>query len=197
MTRNILLTLAAAAICIGTAGAQVKIAAKVKGIEAQLTKSPDFEVSDTREKRSDSKDWLEVEVGFEVESTGKGDFVSGVQVQFFMFPKSAQEKEMRKVLTASVDHVNLLKGETLYSAVYISPNTLARLFGKGKTVNTRDIAVAIEIHSGGIIGGDATEKKSDRWWQGDKIGKMDGFLRPKHETPFANLWYDRYAEVKR
>ena len=192
------LTAGMLAISIFSAQGQSDVKAKVAGIASQLTKTPEFEVSGTKKKRNTPKEWLEVEVGFQVASRAiPGDFVPNVEVKFFVFPKSATDKSMRKVLTASVQHVNLLKEEELYSAVYLSPNTLARLFGAGKTVNTRDIAVAVEIHAGGkLVGGDATEKKTDRWWQSESLGKIDGFLRPKHKTPFAMLWSDRYAEVE-
>ena len=142
------------------------------------------------------KDWLQIDVSFTVTSRDRDDFIDDLEIRFFVLPKSA-DKDYLKLYTATVKHVDVLKGEELHSAVYLSPNSLARIYGKGKKPNPRDLWVAIEVHSGGgIIGGDVTDGRTSRWWQKEDAPRDDSMLRPKSKTPFAHLWFDSYAETR-
>ncbi|HIG84846.1 MAG TPA: hypothetical protein EYG40_09335 [Verrucomicrobia bacterium] len=159
-------------------------------------KSPDFEVgSGIKEPKGERKDWLQIEVAFRLDSASRDDFIEAVEVKFFVLPKSAQPK-YKKLYTAVVNHVDLPKGETLRSSVFLSPNSLARIYGKGKKPNPRDLMVAVELHSGQIIGGEVTDGKSSRWWQKSDAPTDSSMLRPKSKTPFAYLWFDSYAETR-
>ena len=134
-------------------------------------------------------------VAFQLDSSSREDFVEAVEVRFFVLPKTAQPK-FKKLYTAVVNHVDLLKNETLRSSVFLSPNSLARIYGKGKKANPRDLAVAVEIHAGQIIGGEVTEGKTSKWWQKSDVPTDSSMLRPKSKTPFAYLWFDSYAETR-
>jgi len=159
-------------------------------------KSPDFEVgSGIKEPKGERKDWLQIDVAFRLDSTSRDEFVEAVEVRFFVLPKSAQPK-YKKLYTAVVNHVDLPKGETLRSCVFLSPNSLARIYGKGKKPNPRDLMVAVELHSGQLIGGEVTDGKSSRWWQKSDAPTDSSMLRPKSKTPFAYLWFDSYAETR-
>ena len=158
-------------------------------------KSPDFEVgSGIKEPKGERKDWLQIDVAFQLDSSSREDFVEAIEVRFFVLPKTAQPK-FKKLYTAVVNHVDLLKNETLRSSVFLSPNSLARIYGKGKKPNPRDLAVAVEIHAGQIIGGEVTEGKTSKWWQKSDVPTDSSMLRPKSKTPFAYLWFDSYAAV--
>lgn len=175
----------------------VKYKADISGIVVSSTKSPDFEVgSGVVKKKETRRDWIEIDVGFVLDSSDRDDFVGSAKVSFYVLPSSAQ-KQHKKLYKASVNHVDLLKGEELHSSVYISPNAIARLYGKGKAANPRDLMVAVEIHIGGkLVGGDVTDGKSSRWWQKKDVPTDESLLRPKAKTPFAYLWYDRFAETR-
>ena len=178
--------------------ASVALAQKAKVLKPTVStlKSPDFEVgSGIKEPKGERKDWLQIDVAFQLDSSSREDFVEAVEVRFFVLPKTAQPK-FKKLYTAVVNHVDLLKNETLRSSVFLSPNSLARIYGKGKKPNPRDLAVAVEIHAGQIIGGEVTEGKTSKWWQKSDVPTDSSMLRPKSKTPFAYLWFDSYAETR-
>ncbi len=130
--------------------ASVAFAQKAKVLKPTVSavKSPDFEVgSGIKEPKGERKDWLQIDVAFQLDSSSREDFVEAIEVRFFVLPKTAQPK-FKKLYTAVVNHVDLLKNETLRSSVFLSPNSLARIYGKGKKPNPRDLAVAVEIHAG-------------------------------------------------
>ena len=170
--------------------------AEIGDITVTAAKSPDFSVgSGLKEPKGVRKDWLQIDVSFTVTSRDRDDFINDLEIRFFVLPKSADKKYL-KLYTATVKHVDVLKGEELHSAVYLSPNSLARIYGKGKKPNPRDLWVAVEIHSGSLIGGDVTDGKSSRWWQKEDAPRDGSMLRPKSKTPFAHLWFDSYAETR-
>ena len=170
--------------------------AKVLKPTVSAAKSPDFEVgSGIKEPKGERKDWLQIDVAFQLESSSRDDFIEAVEVRFFVLPKSAEAK-YKKLYTAVVNHVDLPKNETLRSCVFLSPNSLARIYGKGKKPNPRDLMVAVEIHAGQLIGGEVTDGKSSRWWQKQDAPTDSSMLRPKSKTPFAYLWFDSYAETR-
>ena len=178
--------------------ASVAFAQKAKVLKPTVStlKSPDFEVgSGIKEPKGERKDWLQIDVAFQLDSSSREDFVEAIEVRFFVLPKTAQPK-FKKLYTAVVNHVDLLKNETLRSSVFLSPNSLARIYGKGKKPNPRDLAVAVEIHAGQIIGGEVTEGKTSKWWQKADVPTDSSMLRPKSKTPFAYLWFDSYAETR-
>ena len=170
--------------------------ADIGKITVTAAKSPDFSVgSGLKEPKGMRKDWLQIDVSFTVTSRDRDDFVDALEIKFFVLPKSAEKKHL-KVYTATVKHVDVLKGEELQSAVYLSPNSIARIYGKGKKPNPRDLWVAVEVHSGDLIGGDVTDGKTSRWWQNQDAPRDASMLRPKSKTPFAHLWFDSYAETR-
>ncbi len=170
--------------------------ATILNITRVAAKSPDFEVgSGIKEPKSERKDWIQIDVSFKISSDSREDFIEAVEFRFFVLPKSAQPK-YKKLYTATINHVDLLQGQTLHSSVFLSPNSLARIYGKGKKPNPRDLMVAVEVHSGDLIGGDATDSKSSKWWRNKEAPTDTSMLRPKSKTPFAYLWYDSYAETR-
>ena len=177
--------------------AQTQAKADIGDIAVTAAKSPDFSVgSGLKEPKGVRKDWLQIDVSFTVTSRDRDEFINDLEIRFFVLPKSADKKYL-KLYTATVKHVDVLKGEELHSAVYLSPNSLARIYGKGKNPNPRDLWVAIEVHSGGgIIGGDVTDGRTSRWWQKEDAPRDGSMLRPKSKTPFAHLWFDSYAETR-
>ena len=83
----------------------------------------------------------------------------------------------------------------IYSVAYMSPTTIAKIIGKSKMPSKSDIDVAVEIRSQGtLIAGDKTTSGSKKWWT--ELPQAEGLVLDKTKTPFAPLWWDRYAEVQ-
>ena len=79
-------------------------------------------------------------------------------------------------------------GEKAICLAYVSPSTLRRLLGDGKTFSaTSDIkAMAVEIsHGGQVVGGYPVGQ--GKWWEDlSKFSVIDGEILPKSKTPFAS-----------
>ncbi len=201
MPRLPVLLATASAFVLGAdlAPGQRKLKADIKDIAVDSTKSPEFQPgSGVKLQRDKRRDWLQIDVTFKADSPSKGDFIDALEVRFFVLPKSARP-EYKKLFSATLKHVDVLKDTELHSAVYLSPNALHRIYGRSVSVNPRDLWVAVEIHAGGeMVGWDATDGKSAKppWWRRTDVPKDSNTLRPKHKTPFAILWYDAYAEVR-
>ncbi len=192
----------AAVLLAAQAGAQAEIKAKVHDIDVEMQETPRYNLSSatTTKRVPVPRKWLQVDVVFEADSSNtKTDFIDSLQFKYFLIFDTPDKELQKKIFVATIDHVNVPKGEKFYSSVYVSPTSLDRLFGAGKsrTVNARDAAIAVEIHAGGeLVGGDATAKKSSRWWQGKTRTPVTGVVVSKTKTPFAPLWFDIYAEEK-
>jgi len=59
--------------------------------------------------------------------------------------------------------------------------------------------LGVEVLVNGEKVGQAAEKKPDKWWEAGSLSdQSDKFpLLNKNETPFAMLWWDRYAEIQK
>ena len=168
-------------------------AVKVKKIEVELQPTPLFEAGGgvKSKKVPRQKSWLEVEVEFEVKAGNKEGVVDNLQFRYYVAIKG---KEGTRMLMGDVTHVNMLEGDKLYSATYVSPTTLGKVTGKYRDFQKSAInAVAVEVsYNGRVIATESTGGKG-RWWEG--LSAEQGVLS-KEKTPFALLWIDRYADVK-
>ncbi len=175
---------------------ETKVKVDLNKIEVIAQKTPEFDVgSGIREAKAERKDWFQIEVEFSADSSNtRENFVGGLEFRYFVLPSSA-ERQQKKVYTATLSHVDIPKGENLRSAVYLSPNSLSRIY-EGRAPNPRDLWVAVEVYYGGtLIAGDVTDGKSSRWWQNPEAPKDAATLRPKNRTPFADLWLDAFADI--
>ncbi len=193
------LALAASFFSIVAASAQEKIKADIKKLTVDATKTPQVEPgSGVKLIRDKPRDWLQIDVEFQVDSRSREDFINSMEIRFFVLPKSAKP-DFKKLFTCTISHVDILKSTDLHSAVYFSPNALQRMYGSSGSANPRDLWVAVEIHAGGkMVGWDATDGKSAKakWWRRTDVPTDSSTLRPKHKTPYALFWYDSYAEVR-
>ena len=123
------------------------------------------------------------------------EFLDNLEFKYFITikPKNARD---RKVYTLTVPHIDIPKGDQMYSVAYMSPTTIGKIIGKDTTPSKSDIDVAVEVrYKGALVEGDATKSPSSKWW--NNMAQEDGKVLKKSETPFANLWLDRYAEVQK
>lgn len=163
--------------------------------------SPDIKTN--KDKGFKPKDWLEMEVEFELDAkpATKDGFADRVTVQWYAAVKK-REGGGYWLLNKNVEHVNVKIGEKLFSSVYISPNTYERLTGSEK-VSKGDIkavggAILINGVRVGLFSTEAIRNGGTPWWEAasDALARTDKFpMLNKNETPFKILWYDRYAEL--
>ena len=95
--------------------------------------------------------------------------------------------------------MNIPLGEEIYVCVFLSPASIRRLTGSDKAGKGSVKFVGFEVLAdGGVVASDTTGGK-DKWWTvaSEKISESSTVpLLSKAETPFADCWWDRYAEEK-
>lgn len=162
--------------------------------------SPDVQTG--KSKNFKPKDWLEVEAGIKIPATNaeqkKIGFIDQVTVKWYVAFKNPDGKGFIKI-TKTINHINVPIEEEIFSSVYMSPSMLKRVTGKDKAGKGDVEAVGIEVLVNGEKVGIAAQKKPEKWWEAGSLSdQSDKFpLLNKDETPFAMLWWDRYAEIQK
>jgi len=132
-----------------------------------------------------AEQWLEVEVNFE----SNIDWTDELTVKYFILLAGT-------CLTGEVTHIDIPKGRDLFSVMYVSPRTIARLTN-GKQLTALDIQdVGVQLVSKGqVLVTKSYKAKGDvQWWQNQQ--QVTGKVLNKNQTPFAPLLWDRYEQIK-
>lgn len=201
-----------------SAQSNIAVRAKVDKPKFDVLPSPDFG-GNTGLKRFKQKDWLEVEVEFELDAKGQGgsdpEFVDEVVFKYYVAVANGEQNRANPakfyLMEKEITHINIPVGEKIFSSVYLSPSSLRRITGSesaGKN-SVKSVAVVMS-HLGRPVGGNGTEgdvnrkdgrTKPNAWWTqlgGNTLVRTDKYpLLSKDETPFAALWWDRYSEIKK
>ncbi len=166
--------------------------------EFDLLQSPI--IVDGNGKNFKPKDWLEVEVLLKVDRLKvepEDHYLDEIKVNWNIVVKGQDRKAYW--IKKSVTYVNFPTDEEVYVSIYISPNTLKRITGKSRASKGDLEAVGGEIELNGAMVGFFSHGEKDGWWtktlKGVEVTQKFPLL-DKTQTPFAPLWYDRYAEVK-
>jgi hypothetical protein len=99
-----------------------------------------------------------------------------------------------------IEHVNIPLDEKVYCSVYLSPASIRRLTGSDRAGKGAVKAVGFEILVDGQVAA-FDSSSGGKWWSDPKAAAKfaDSDVVPllsKAETPFAQMWWDRYAEEK-
>lgn len=167
---------------------------KVESVKYETQPTPQFEAGNVKSKDiPNPRDWLEVEVEFEVEASQREAIIPELLFRYYVAVQA--EDGSTKVLTGDVTHANMVSGEKYFSSVYVSPMTLGKLTGDYRKFQPAAIkAVAVEVLFNGVSkGGKSEGGPAGRWWE--QTANEAGVL-PKDKTPFSLLWTDRYADTK-
>ncbi len=165
----------------------------VKKIEMQAQPTPVFQAAGVRDKKFKPRDWLEVEVEFDAKAVDPRDGVIP-EILFRYYVAMVDKEGNPVVMTGDITHLNVVGGETYFSAIYVSPATLGKITGDYRTFNINSVkAVGVEIFYNGVLVGGGTEGVSGKFWEGKTTSP--GVLS-RSETPFGILWIDRYADEK-
>jgi hypothetical protein len=150
--------------------------------------SPNFSVSKSKDFKP--KEWLEIEASFKVMMAPEppSKTAERVTVKWYVAVEHPEKKGGYLLLTKEITHVNVPLNEDIFSSVYLSPASIKRLTGGDRAGKNVVYLVGYEI----LIDGEKVNFKSSKgdaaWWNSVP-------LLNKMETPFANLWWDRYAEI--
>ena len=201
-TFKTILTVACSVALTGTAFSQLPTSKTnsfdVAKPEFDDLQSPMIQVG--KNKKFTPKDWLEVEVKLKVKKLGQkpeDGYLDEFKVNWYVVVKGQDGKGY--MMTKTITHVNMPVEEEVVASVYLSPNTLRRITGKDRAGKGDLEAIGGEVEFNGEMVGFFSYGQSPGWWRKslEKIERTDKFpLLDKTQTPFASLWYDRYAEIK-
>lgn len=186
-----------ASLSIGSAHGQAfKVTASKPSFDDLL--SPQF--SGGRQKTFKMKSWLEIEtkVRVSMRPEPKSKTADRMTVKWFVAIKDPEKPGSMLLLNRDIEHVNIPLDEDVYCSVYLSPASIKRLTGSDRAGKGAVEAVGFEIHINGEKLAEETTRFTVGWWNAadDKISRSDSVpLLAKSETPFSNMWWDRYAEV--
>jgi len=163
--------------------------------------SPEFP-GGNKQKPFKPKDWLEVETKFKVEMSPepKSKTAEEVVVKWYVAVKNPEKSGTMFKLSKTVTHINVPLNEDVYSSIYLSPASVTRLTGSPRGGKNAVEFVGYEIIVNGEVKASDTNKGPAKWWtlSSEKISANESVpLLSKDETPFAAMWWDRYADVKK
>jgi hypothetical protein len=187
-----------AAITVGTAFGQ---AAKVEAGKPTFDELPSPEFSGGKQKNFKPKDWLEIETELQValRPEPESKTCERLLMKWYVAVKNPEKSGTYFLLTKDVEHVNVPLDEKIFTSVYLSPASIKRLTGTDKGGKNAVELVGFEVLVNGEKVAVGTNKGKEGWWNApsNKISRSETVpLLNKAETPFANMWWDRYAEVK-
>lgn len=187
----------AAAISMASAFGQTATIAGDKPVFDDLP-SPEF--SGGKQKSFKPGDWLEVEAKLKISISPAppSKTCEKITVKWYVAVKNPDKPGTFLLLTKQVDHVNLPLDQDVYCSLYLSPASIKRLTGSDKGGKNAVEYVGYEILVNGEKKAVDTNKGKPGWWDtaSDKISRSESVpLLNKAETPFSNMWWDRYAEV--
>ena len=155
---------------------------KIEKISPAVTSSPQYNVSNTTDKRSTYLKWLEIEVEFSIDRV---ELVDELTFEYLVEING-------RLCPGEITHVNIAKGNNHYSVMYMSPRSLDRLTGGKPLTNAMIGNMWVNIKKQG----QTLATKSASPGQPRNLPQFPGLLIPKSDTPFAPLWYDRYEAVR-
>jgi hypothetical protein len=186
-----------AALSIGSASGQ---AAKVLGDKPTFDDIPSPEFGGAKNKAFKPKDWLEIETKLNISLSPEPatKTCDKITVKWYIAVKNAEKSGTFLLFTKDIDYVNVPVSEEVYCSVYLSPSSIKRLTGFDRAGKSAVEYVGYEVLINGEKVAQETSKGKPGWWNAasDKISRSDKVpLLNKAETPFAPMWWDRYAEV--
>ena len=186
-----------AALTIGSAFGQ---AAKVTGDKPTFDDFPSPKFSTGKDKAFEPKDWLEIEVKLNVllSPEPRSKTCEKLTIKWYVAVKNPEKPNSILLLTKEIEHVNVPLAQDIFCSVYLSPSSIKRLTGSDRQGKNAVEAVGYEVLYNGVKVAEETNKLKPGWWStpSDKISRNDSVpLLKKSETPFANMWWDRFAEL--
>lgn len=187
-----------AALSMGSAFGQ---ASKVVGEKPSFDNLPSPEFTGGKQKGFKPKDWLEIETNLKVAlaPTPPSKTCDKLSIKWYVAVKNLDKPGTFLLLTKQIDYVNIPLSETgVYFSIYLAPSSLRRITGGDRGGKSAIEYVGYEVLINGEKKAEETKGGQVGWWNAasDKISRSEAIpLLSKAETPFANMWWDRYAEI--
>jgi hypothetical protein len=154
---------------------------QITRINKEFVATPDFGIGPGR--AGVNARWLEVEVEF----NAAPEWTEELTLKYYILFSG-------RLLTGEVTHVNI-PGGLNRSVMYVLPAGLARFAGNRPLLPNTVQNIAVQIVQGGAVKDELSLVRTPGQWFA-ALPPISGFVLNKNETPFAPLYWDRYAEIK-
>jgi hypothetical protein len=186
-----------AALSMPQAGAQ---AFKVELDKPQFEDFPSPDMGGGKSKSFKPKDWLEIEAAFTVQMSPAppSQTADRILVKWYVAVENPDKPGTYLLLTKDITHVNVPLNEEVFTSVYLSPASVRRITGSDRAGKRSVYSVGLEVLVNGEKVAQESSKLKPGWWSAasDKISRSDTVtLLDKSESAFADMWWDRYAEI--
>ena len=161
----------------GPAGREFQITKITKNLIA----TPDYGIGQYRP--AGNERWLEMEVEF----NAAPELTDEVTLKYYVLFNG-------RLLTGEVTHINISAGLNR-SVMYVLPVALARFAGNRPLLPNIIQNIAVQIVHGGAVKDELSLVRAPGQWFA-ALPPISGFVLNKNETPFAPLYWDRYAQIK-
>ncbi|MBB5039883.1 Amuc_1102 family pilus-like protein [Prosthecobacter dejongeii] len=195
--------LAIFAFGISTASAQAP-AVKVDGgkLSIDTQKTPQFTASGVKDKNWRQKDWLEVDLPFQIKlpqaAGGRNGSLESMTVNYYIGLNAQTKDNKFEVVKGTFNYVDIPAGQDCHALAYVSPATLRRLLQKDNFTPSDIKAWGYEVLVGGQrVGGDSSVSGNAWWEKTDTLSINEGVMLAKTETPFGILWGDYDVSAKK
>jgi hypothetical protein len=158
----------------------------IKAINVSTPSTPEFATlnNETQSKRYTLGKWLEVEVEFAC-------VVPAKEITFHYNILLANT-----LLVGDVTHVDIVPGQSLFSVMYVAPRALQSLL-RGQPLTPNSVQnIDVQILRPGVSAplADRMLRQGGAFY--NTMQQVTGMVLNKNQTPFANLWWDRYEPIK-
>lgn len=186
-----------AAISLGSALGQ---AVKVTGESPSFDDIPSPQFAGVKNKSFKPLDWLEIETKINVQMLPEpaSKTCDKLTIKWYLAVKNPDKPGTFLLLTKDIEHVNLPLNQDVYGSVFLSPASLRRITGSDSGGKGAVEFVGYEILVNGKVEAGGTNKGKVGWWNtpSEKISRSEAVpLLNKSETPFRDMWWDRYPEI--
>ena len=200
--KNFLSIAASATLAAFSVGSACGQASKVVGEKPQFDDILSPEFAGGKQKSFKPKDWLEIEASLKISLSPepKSKICDKMTVKWYIAVKNPEKAGTFLLLTKDIDYVNIPLDEPVFASVYLSPASIKSITGSDRAGKQSVELVGYEVLVNGVKVAEETSNGKIGWWgvSSPKISRSDvPQLLNKAETPFAFMWWDRYAEVSR
>ncbi|MFT3990373.1 MAG: hypothetical protein QM680_03080 [Luteolibacter sp.] len=199
LLRKPLVLAAAFAFTVLSAGSAFGQAAKATIEKPAFDDLPSPEFSGGKQKDFKPKNWIDVEAKVRIQMAPEPatKVCDKVEVVWYVAAANPDKAGSYYKIRRKVTYMNVPLNEDVYFSVYLSPSALKRLTGSADAGKRAVKMIGLEVLvNGQKVGESANEKPG--WWNvaSDKISETNVVkLLDKSETPFSNMWWDRYPEI--
>jgi hypothetical protein len=175
---------------------------RIKGVEVQEQQTPMLNVSNVKMKRWYPKNWIELDVEFDIklpeDAGGRKGTYTGMQLNIYVALQHMSKDNKREVIVGTLDLLDIPADETCHALAYISPSALKAIFQKDNVTASSDVqGWGVEfVVEGKVIAAKSSVGKTAWWEKKEAFAMMDGLLLNKMQTPFAAVFGDYDVPVK-